>query len=69
MNPKKLLKAVRLPVLRAKDGSYMVGGDSDVYKVYRSFVSGEWACECKARRGCSHCIAAQMAAEKERKAS
>lgn len=69
MNPAVLLKAVRLPVLRAKDGGYMVGGDSDVYKVYRSFLSGEWVCECKARRACSHVVAARMAAEKERKAS
>ena len=56
-------------MLRAKDGGYMVGGDSDVYKVYRSFLSGEWVCECKARRACSHVVAARMAAEKERKTS
>ena len=57
-------KAIRMPVVRAKDGSYRVGGDTGVYSVYWSRFENRWACDCQAgstrRLRCSHVVACYL---------
>jgi len=61
MSPEKAVKASRLPVLSNADDSYAVVGDSAVYEVTPSRVTGEMRCNCDAFRRygqeCSHLLA------------
>lgn len=56
------MKAMRLPVVAALDGTYMVGGDTGVYKVWFSHLGGQWFCDCQAKAGarCSHRLAVEV---------
>lgn len=64
MNPATLLKARRLAVMPALDGSWRVGGDSEVYAVTQaSYHSDRLYCTCRAgvnTTECSHRIAVRL---------
>ncbi|MDP9025674.1 MAG: hypothetical protein M3N13_09915 [Candidatus Eremiobacteraeota bacterium] len=63
-----LRKARRMPVVRALDGSYRVGGDHDVYAVWWSYLHQCRVCDCQAARlgaRCSHLIAVDLAIERD----
>lgn len=67
IRPATIRKAHRLPVVRAHDGTFRVGGDTDVYTVYRSHFQSGWVCNCFAARTnrCSHVVAVELATERE----
>ena len=53
-----------MPVVRAIDGSYRVGGDTDVYTIFRSSILGGWVCSCAARTNrCSHVLAVELSSD------
>jgi uncharacterized metal-binding protein len=63
MSPKAMRKAYSLPVMRALDGSYRVGGQTDVYTIWFSTLENRLLCTCKAAANnadCSHRAAVQL---------
>jgi hypothetical protein len=66
MTAATIRKAHRLPVVRALDGTYRVGGYTGVYQVWRSALTNAWACDCAARTDrCSHVLAVEFASERK----
>ena len=61
MNPRTLLKAYRMAVVLALDGTYRVAGDTDVYTVALTPFLDAYACDCRAgSTACSHILAVKM---------
>ena len=59
-----LIKAGRMAVVPALDGTYRVAGDTDVYTVFYSHFEDRFACDCRAQFNCSHVTAVRIYLQK-----
>lgn len=71
MNPRTLIRAKSLAVVRALDGTFRVAGTTDVHTVYESFVTRSLICSCKAGRSnhaCAHALSVRMYRDRQQTA-
>ena len=64
MNPAMLVKATRMAVVPALDGTFRVAGYTDVHTVFYAPFLSRLECDCRAQYNCSHVTAVRIYLEK-----